>query len=108
MEVRELRLGNLAYLTAVGHESEVIEWGLEDYEFYEGRMEDIEPIPLTEKWLLDFGFKKFGKDTFYLGKVKIHHRKRGFVIAKRYADINYVHQLQNLYFALTKKELTIK
>ena len=67
----------------------------------------IKPIPITEEWLIKFGFKKLGKDTFYLGAIKIHKRNRGFVIAKRYVDILYIHQLQNLYFALTGKELTI-
>lgn len=70
-------------------------------------VELIKPIPLTEEWLTTLGFKRFGKDTFYLGSVKIHHRKRGFVIAKRYTDLIYVHQLQNLYYALTNKELEI-
>ena len=64
-----------------------------------------EPIPLTEEWLIKFGFKRLGVDTFYLGSVKVHHRKRGFVLARRYGIINHVHQLQNIYFALLQKEL---
>lgn len=66
---------------------------------------EYEPLLLTEKWLKWFGFKKWGKNTFYLGAIKIHHRKRGFVIAKRYQDIIYVHTLQNIVHSLTGKEL---
>jgi len=111
MEVKELRIGNL-----VNHKFGELEYsevkGLgEDYvdikevtwEFPD--VEDFEPIPLTEDWLLKFGFKRWGKDCFYLGVVKIHHRQRGFVLAKRYGVIKHVHELQNLYFALTGKEL---
>ena len=71
-------------------------------------LKDYQPIPLTEEWLVKFGFKRLGKDTFYLGAIKIHHRKRGFVLAKRYRDVQHVHQMQNLHFALTGEELTIK
>ena len=62
------------------------------------------PIPLTEEWLLKFGFKPFVKDWSLHGVV-IHTRKRGFVLRKSVPIIQYVHQLQNLYFALTGEEL---
>jgi hypothetical protein len=68
----------------------------------------IKPIPLTEGWLKKLGFEKAlngwwdetenwccNNNDFYLG-------------AKMFlAKVDYVHQLQNLYFALTGKELTI-
>jgi len=70
----------------------------------------FEPIPLTEEWLLKFGFRKISN---------VRYSKAGFtpLITKGkneyYAThVNYgvksVHQLQNLYFVLTGKELTIK
>lgn len=63
-------------------------------------------IPLTEEWLVKFGFKQWGdKYTFGLKGINIHHRKRGFVLRKSVPIIKYVHQLQNLYFALTGEEL---
>lgn len=64
----------------------------------------IEPIPLTEEWLLKFGFKPFVKD-FTKNGIIIHTRKRGYVLRKSVPIIKYVHQLQNLYFALTGEEL---
>ncbi len=76
-------------------------------------IKDIEPIPLTEQWLKDLGFHK-NNDRW--------HKSYPFYIkwcdwtpegwwALRDVDIpirlvEHVHQLQNLYFALTGKELT--
>jgi hypothetical protein len=76
------------------------------------------PIPLTEEWLLKFGFLyslrlddfmfKKGNDCF-----EIQPYKEGFLNSVLYNDIEildrlqHVHQLQNLYFALTGEELTI-
>lgn len=74
---------------------------------------DIKPIPLTEQWLLDFGFKKINGKYFRVGfqlkAVKViddigyHFKREGLSI-----EIKHVHQLQNLYFALTGEELTKK
>ena len=79
-----------------------------------------EPIPLTEDWLLKFGFESVGRVTnwekrtmrnngVYLSQnpeTKIHyfHRNAGCDIT----DIKHVHQLQNLYHSLTGQELEIK
>ena len=86
--------------------------------------EFIEPIPLTEEWLLKFGFEKdeYAKD-FRLGKYWVENRyfdsyeKSMFLFGcyqfnKIYITSNvdvlkYVHELQNLYFAITGEELTI-
>ena len=85
---------------------------------------DWQPIPLTEEWLLKFGFEKdeYAKD-FRLGKYWVENRyfdsyeKSMFLFGcyqfnKIYITSNvdvlkYVHELQNLYFALTGEELTI-
>jgi len=111
MDVRELRIGNfvnnkfgeLEYSEVKGLGEDYVD--LNEITWDHPLPEDIEPIPLTEEWLLNLGFKRWGKDCFYLGVVKIHHKQRGFVLAKRYGVINHVNQLQNLYFALTGKEL---
>jgi hypothetical protein len=67
----------------------------------------VEPIPLTEEWLVKFGFKPLVKDWQIKGLI-IHARKRGFVVNNRIPILKTVHQLQNLYFALTGEELTLK
>ncbi len=90
---------------------------------------NIKPIPLTEEWLLKLGLKheKFTdeindlwhwtKQDFFIdlsGVIGFDHyelRELGDslnAICLTENDFKYVHCLQNLYFALTGKELTIK
>mgnify|MGYP003626317691 CR=1 FL=1 len=69
------------------------------------------PITLTEEWLFNFGFEKLEgwDDLFYFqtGKFQVYsHNVSGYEYDG--FNIKHVHQLQNLYFALTNKELTIK
>jgi hypothetical protein len=79
---------------------------------------EVDPIPLSEEWLLKFGFKEKSKWTFvlntpngrmltyHLGTKIIHYGSNGYGSGE--INCEYVHQLQNLYFALTGEELTIK
>ena len=79
---------------------------------------DYQPIPLTEDWLVKLGFDK--DNTIYnIGidkKGSIYWSERGILYISESIELNYafqseckyVHQLQNLYFALTQKELIIK
>ena len=76
---------------------------------------DIEPIPLNEDWLVKFGFEKpahswNGKifhlsewDAFPLNWCVAMDKNNAVIVRK----LQYVHQLQNLYFALTGTELTL-
>lgn len=82
----------------------------------------VEPIPLTEEWLIKFGFKK-GYNTYYSyleiwDSLYIVISKYNAIYISESSDINgqalqvgnfeYVHQLQNLYFTLTGKDLELK
>jgi hypothetical protein len=87
---------------------------------------DLKPIPLTEEWLFKFGFylRDGFSNTFKLNVEKhkydcseiTYSEKEGLF---RFSNgqqkgttliphIKYVHQLQNLYFALTGEELKQK
>ena len=81
----------------------------------------LTPIELTEEWLEKLGFKcildisySFPKpydnlELAYYGS--INGFKKGWVINKLFGlsnGIKYVHELQNLYFALTGEELTVE
>ena len=81
---------------------------------------EYKPIPLTKEWLLKFGFVKEGRyytrgvhQRLFSGlmNLKFDRLLQMWVFSVgRYSDITrieYVHQLQNLYFALTGEELTI-
>lgn len=85
---------------------------------------DIHPIPLTEEWLLKFGFEVYSdysfrnfrlpENNFFVSMWMEEKPVAGFeetgavYWSDNYRAIKYVHSLQNLYFALTGKELEIK
>ena len=77
----------------------------------------LEPIPLTEEWLIKFGFVRSSEKTTRLGYLKYNtfdlNGGCGYGNVFTYGSaafnhIKHVHQLQNIYFALTNEELTIK
>lgn len=80
----------------------------------------FEGVPITEEWLLKFGFVKLNH-TYSLGQIRIDWFNKNTMMRIHGQDDNYiqtlieienkfqhVHQLQNLYFALTGEELIIK
>jgi len=130
---KELRIGNLvdlgnriAKIIEIGHLSCVVA----DLEETQDTIEDyerIKPIPLTEEWLYKFGFADIDKHDhdyntytdsnhdYYLqsdvrrkdGKYTILDNSFDDLRDFTMIDISYVHQLQNMYFALTGEELTL-
>lgn len=81
-------------------------------------IEDFQPITLTEEWLIKLGFEKSKRtDKCYekglnivisMADNKFRFITGNFVCQIILKELEYVHQLQNLYFALTEQELTIK
>lgn len=72
-------------------------------------------IPLSPEWLERLGFKKDSQGEYYdprevLFTVIFDGDSVNHVWDASFtgADIQYVHQVQNLFFALTGKELTLK
>lgn len=68
----------------------------------------LKPIPLTEEWLVKFGYTGYGT----LGEMNFFISENGTYRVRWFGNIvhlslKYVHQLQNLYFALTGEELTV-
>ena len=69
------------------------------------------PIELTEEWLLRFGFEKDNELNFVKFSFKVHFWSNynsymyGWIGGN--IEIKYVHQLQNIYFALTGQELIL-
>jgi hypothetical protein len=68
-------------------------------------VDDIEPIPLTHKILNDAGFNIVGDDNF---KGIIYEIENTDEWQYNSTKLKYLHQLQNLYFALTGEELKIQ
>ena len=119
MKASELRIGNLVN-TEDGNFSVfeilendiVMENNISFAKYY------VKPIPLTEEWLLKFGFKR-DYYTMELNDFKLEAGSRiidtdtlsGFgweqIKDEKYLSISYLHQLQNLYFAICGIELKI-
>lgn len=122
MKATELRIGNLvdlgnriAKVIEINHLSCVVV----DLEETQDTIEDYErtkPIKLTEEWLLKLGFEKQMAWTYKISltgnkNLVYYLGEKGWSIGnKNYSDFSceHVHHLQNLYFALTREELTIK
>ena len=130
MESKDLRIGNIieydnngTSITVKGLSNRNVYYNSDCYSDYKS----MNGIPLTEEWLLKFGFvKQIGFYKFIGGKFKnsleVAHNdldkwycyyrnfNKGevddFVLLRN--DLKHVHQLQNLYFALTGQELKHK
>ena len=129
MKAKELRIGNY-----INHGTELIkvesihtskddalinfdwEWN------YFTSIVHCQPIPLTEKWLKKLGFK-YSEERASMSNGFEEWENNGIYIGPLDNDnyisealdqgginqpIKYIHQLQNLYFALTGNELEIK
>jgi hypothetical protein len=75
-------------------------------------LSDLSPIELTEEWLLkmEFSWKNI-PERYMLGSWSTLRVCRDLTIEYKdsyLVNVKFVHQLQNLYFALTGEELTIK
>lgn len=117
MKSNELRIGN--WYDENGTQRQVTPNIIE--EIWVSERKWVEPITLTEEWLVRFGFEetsRYGKylefnintdreQSFRLPICK-HSDKDYWYILRGSAKVKYIHQLQNLYFALTGEELRLK
>ena len=124
MEVKDLRIGN--YLVAAdGILCEVITLEKEGYKTEPVKPIQIEPIfqsgevikprlqiPLTEEWLKRFGAKE--NILYIIDNMWLQFEDGEWSVCNDSDElydipsIKHVHQLQNLYFALTGEELKLK
>ena len=111
MKATELRIGNF-----VKFQGEIIEIdGIDKFNIHwgNGNFAPItingffQPIRLTEEWLEKYKTKintYFDND----GEGMMIISNPYYVLKLQYIKLEYLHTLQNLYFALTGEELTIK
>lgn len=117
MKAKELRIGNLVE-SPDGFQI-VIE--IREKVFYttdfKSSWAEIKPIPLTEEWLEMFGLKlKPNHTAFHIKGMQFeipsmiggYHDNEFGLEEESIIELKYVHQLQNLYFALKGEELEIK
>lgn len=134
MKIEELRIGNWVQvgqiLTFVDKIDDANNSGVGVVgNLLHNDIEDVAPIPLTDEWLENFGFIKTddsgycelefeGTNTRLFITLDDELARRSFgkcyygfdhhVNAEIQLNIQYVHQLQNLVFALTGKDLILK
>lgn len=102
---------------------------IDGYSGISATQEEFHPIPLTEDWLEKFGLtKKYLENPFQDGGFELDEKGNKwyswiknafnleiqsngeiwFEVYGHYNHIKYVHQLQNIYFALVKEELFLE
>jgi hypothetical protein len=137
MKAQDLRIGNLVYFNNnnIGTITEIKSSLISEPSFLIGinnridiyyDIDNLKFVPLTEEILLKCGFSTTDYKSGYIG---IDHKAGGiitdFVLTYplvigefqkhfiwehskfKYNELKYVHQLQNIFFALTNEELTI-
>lgn len=119
MEANELRIGNLINVISTNKVFESFITDAKGYDLIRCEEKDFnywnyEPIPLSEKWLSDFGFIQTNEseevEWYNLNgfEIAIHEEHGDVYFVYQHMvlrHIVHVHQLQNLYFALTGEEL---
>lgn len=119
MKIEELRIGNAILMNGkiLFMDVRLFHAVIHGFHGY-----DPEPVPITEEWLVKAGFNNnrfggFEKEHVLSNGCKIKYRvgmgsipALGYSVYEggntiSYGNMIYVHQLQNLYFALTGKEI---
>lgn len=106
IQANELRIGNWVNDKSVGYVQ--VNW----LTFHPDNLKNTEPIPLTPEILENAGFEaldhgardtSFCRNNFFLRWYVIEE-----VVRYEGREIKYLHQLQNLYFALVGEELKVE
>lgn len=119
MKLNDIRVGNFWIMK----NGIIRSFKLKDFNspFLEQSLDDksILPIKLSENWLLELGFEETaeGSKTYFMDdfsnfrniiRIKKHPTLNGFMFVARdfiLCTLEHVHELQNLYYALTTNEL---
>lgn len=119
MNIRDLRVGNYIHLMLNHLDYEIIELDVNDLKDINNQNGVYEPIILTDEWVLNFGLKPSSLLGFDGGFVfPDNHRyflqkaQNGYLLVLQLPNggemikgIEYVHELQNIWYFLTKCEL---
>ncbi len=110
INVNELRIGNFV---SNGNPVTVEHYFLQD------SFADFDPIPITPEILEKCGFENFAFEYIHESGVSLENMRGNdgpgqpdyfylsFVFKNASVEIKHLHQLQNLYFALTGEELKV-
>jgi hypothetical protein len=116
MKASDLRVGSILNVSLKSGQGRTLESAIRIHDLvniYENSGSfNYEPIPLTEEWLLKFGFEitSLAMHTKYdKGEISLLTRNGSGIFLTYYQStkIKYVHHLQTLYWCLCGEELTI-
>lgn len=124
-DIKEIRIGN--YLTGPKGDFAVTDINDKTKEVgsirYVHQIEVVEPIPLSDKWMLRLGISKseFGNTQYWFFKqfmitmegvlfinTNMRLTKGSLPIWQRIADVKFIHQVQNVVFYPSQYELKIR
>ncbi len=119
MEIQELRIGNYYRWNSFKGEAEdemtISQWNALDLmgfnSIYMDYMSHCFPVPLSKDWLEEFEFERFPwglvkGDLLFTDDPSKPGEELTLQIANGFrVTVKYVHELQNLYYALKKEEL---
>lgn len=124
LKTTDLRIGNFV-ITPRGvekiveiHRNHLMFEPLRESPYVTYSIDLVKPIPLTEEWLVKFGIKDLWiKGSWKIVEDKMNGEHYGWGMLVRnssrtkeieFAYFKYVHELQNLFYAVVGEELTIK
>lgn len=122
MEAKNFRIGNWVNGEYRGFSNDVQIYGMDKKVIQHSHesvqplpTEHFNPIPLNEEWLVKFGFNK-GEESYlwertgngFTIEFETGNGVVGCYLERVELDVIYVHELQNLFFALTGTELELK
>ena len=118
MKPTELRISNLVYYNMQPHcitKEDFSSFCFPDEHFNILR-DGFSAIPITEEWLLRLNFIKLTEILYIHAPLKLQVSQGEFLdegcffyIFERFPhEIKYIHDLQNVFFALFREEITLK
>jgi hypothetical protein len=114
IKANELRIGNkvdyYGNIVTINYINDT-DVGFSDYvPFDYPLLDEINPIPITEDWLVRFGFEysdiTVDFHSFHIDLMKTNNGKFITTDIIKCPELQHIHQLQNLYYALTGEELS--
>lgn len=120
MEAKNFRIGNIVKQpNRIGKVEEIWREGVKIKGFHNAYdYEHTYPIPLTKEWLLKCGGKLIPveEDNYEYIEIEMNGRNLSADCSNNFSTlennnfkpIKYVHELQNLFFAITGQELELK
>lgn len=86
----------------------------DEYDYFQDDIKTVKPIKLKINHIINLGFKETSLMDYYFKElseiqIEVKNKKEFHLYFKDefVRQINFVHELQNIYFALTKEELKI-